>query len=566
MPHWKLPQNRETLKNRIQKIVVRKNTIHLLVFFFYLLMSYIAYKNTYYYGGDVGEYANNPLRILNGELPYRDFWLLLPPGEIYFPFFIYKIFGLNVSYVFLSSAITNACIGWYTFKVTDKILQKGKVYAFIASLLVFFGPEFIYYFGYIYSHIYFLFLFISIDFFLSYLRNDHKKSYIFWSGLCVGLALLFRWYETGAFGAAVMIAGAYYIIKSHKKIKEAIKLFIIFVEGVMVVLGLTSLFLYKIWPVMIDQIIFDSLRHNAAFKVGFLYNLIIDATRIVTFWFFKDSSMTTWTLIENSAYFITEFVCFFLPFIALVLSIKFFRNKDVSITHKTILLLLLSWSLITYIGAWNVSNIYHIARPALVACIILILLLYFERYTPSTAPSKERIIFLKLIIVILLLYIPIFIGRMKNPSSEVYTPYGSLHYLGAQQQTDKAIMYLYDEKKENSSDVQSIIQFIQNHTDNDDYIFVTPWDAPPFYALTNRKNPTYYDSMIDVLYRPDTAKQEKICSDLLSKNTKVIVHVSDRYKDRHEFKYKCPIIQRCIDENFKKVQTYDNYRIYVKKP
>ncbi len=49
--------------------------------------------------GDTSEYLNNPVRILNGELPYKDFWLLHPPGEVYLPALMYKLFGLNINII-----------------------------------------------------------------------------------------------------------------------------------------------------------------------------------------------------------------------------------------------------------------------------------------------------------------------------------------------------------------------------------------------------------------------------------------------------------------------------------
>ncbi len=58
------------------------------------------------------------------------------------------------------------------------------------------------------------------------------------------------------------------------------------------------------------------------------------------------------------------------------------------------------------------------------------------------------------------------------------------------------------ESESEATSVNSAIEFINKNTHEGDYIFVTPWFVPPFYALTNRKNPTYYDSVIDLIVRP----------------------------------------------------------------
>ena len=37
------------------------------------------------------QYLNNPVRILRNQVPYKDFWLLFPPGEVLIPALIYKM-------------------------------------------------------------------------------------------------------------------------------------------------------------------------------------------------------------------------------------------------------------------------------------------------------------------------------------------------------------------------------------------------------------------------------------------------------------------------------------------
>ena len=135
---------------------------------------------------------------------------------------------------------------------------------------------------------------------------------------------------------------------------------------------------------------------------------------------------------------------------------------------------------------------------------------------------------------------------------EVSTEYGTLLF----QNESEAI------------DVNDVISFINKNTDEGDYIFVTPWFAPPFYALTDRKNPTYYDSLIDLVARPSDEKQIKVCNDLLNKDTKLIIHYADwgfDNKEELQFLNACPILQRCIEDNFKLVEKYGHYWIYVPK-
>ena len=117
-----------------------------------------------------------------------------------------------------------------------------------------------------------------------------------------------------------------------------------------------------------------------------------------------------------------------------------------------------------------------------------------------------------------------------------------------------------------AENVNAVINFTEKNTERDDYIFVTSWHAPPFYALTNRKNPTYYDSLIDLVSRPSDEKQINICKDLLRKGTKIIIHGNDWGFDRRkELQYinNCPILQKCIEDNFELAAEYGPYLVYV---
>lgn len=53
-----------------------------MILFMIFLLLLVTTHNLRTAEGDLAEYLNNPLRVINGELPYRDFWLLFPPGVV----------------------------------------------------------------------------------------------------------------------------------------------------------------------------------------------------------------------------------------------------------------------------------------------------------------------------------------------------------------------------------------------------------------------------------------------------------------------------------------------------
>lgn len=121
---------------------------------------------------------------------------------------------------------------------------------------------------------------------------------------------------------------------------------------------------------------------------------------------------------------------------------------------------------------------------------------------------------------------------------------------------------------EDAESFKMVMDYIQKNTTKDDYIFVTPWDAPAVYALTDRKNPSYYDSLNDLIVRPSTEKQQKLCQDIASHNTKVIIHNPDwgyDNKPEQQFRVACGILQDFIVNNYELVQQYGVYSIYIPK-
>jgi hypothetical protein len=51
---------------------------------FYLTILALLTYSFGFIGGDMAEYLNNAFRVVQGQLPYRDFWLLFPPGKFIF--------------------------------------------------------------------------------------------------------------------------------------------------------------------------------------------------------------------------------------------------------------------------------------------------------------------------------------------------------------------------------------------------------------------------------------------------------------------------------------------------
>ncbi len=530
----------------------------IILFIIFLLLPLATYNYTTA-SGDIAEYINNPLRVINGELPYRDFWLMFPPGEVFLPAFIYKVFGLNVNILLFFSLFINVFIGIFSFLLGKEIF-KDNFYSVILAILVFFNGI-THYLGYTYIYMYFLLLLISSYFLIKYLNNN-KITELFISGIFVGLAFLFRFYEVGAVFVSFLLVNFIHTKMRGIKFHQRIKSYIIFCCGVILVVGAISFALIEIWKPMVKEIMIESILHGTSMKIPYFTDsiphirlIIIDLKKILeTGNFFYVINFSS-----HLAHFINVTLPYLFPFFIVGMSILYFIWGKLGENDKVIILFFLLWGIFTFPKSFGRADVAHLAFSNTPLFFVLIFLLKksFEKFKENKN-VLDKFVRNGLVIITILLLVPVFLFPVKTafvlvkPHFKVSTKYGTLFFA--------------DELE--AKYVNTVIEFINKNTNEKDYIFVTPWYAPPFYALTNRKNPTYYDSLIDVIVKPSDEKQSKICKALLDKKCKLIIHYADwGFDDKKQFHFlnACPILQKCIESNFELVKKYGHYWIYIAK-
>ncbi|MCD6572827.1 MAG: hypothetical protein J7K95_01865 [Thermoplasmata archaeon] len=313
---------------------------------------------------------------------------------------------------------------------------------------------------------------------------------------------------------------------------------------------------------MVKEIAIESLSHGTSMNRPYFTNSISYLGLILT------DLKVAWETGEyfyvvkifyHIANFITVTLSHLLPFLLVGISIWYLVGKKLEKSDKVVLLFFLLWGMFTFPKALGRSDMSHLAHSITPLFFLLIFLLRksIEKIEENKTSLGKFITYGFVVITFLLLVsVPLFLVQtgfaLVRPHYEVSTKYGTLLF----QNESEAI------------DVNNVISFINKNTDEGDYIFVTPWFAPPFYALTNRRNPTYYDSLIDLVARPSDEKQIRVCNDLLKKDTKLIIHFTDwgfDNKEERQFLNTCPILQRCIEDNFELVERHGRYWIYTKK-
>lgn len=536
------------VREKVDKI----NPIFLAVtlFMVFLLLPLATYNRTTA-GGDMAEYINNPLRVINGELPYRDFWLLFPPGEVFLPALIYRVFGLNINILLISCVVLSAFAGLFSF-LLGRAIFKDNFFATIVAILVFFNGT---------TGRYFLLLLISALLFMKYFKNNGAME-LFLTGIFIGLAFLFKLYVVGAAFLAFFLTIFIQSKFDAKPFSHSVKHVAILCVGVLLVLGIASLALMDIWQCMVKEIVIESVSHGTSMNLPYFIDSIRYLKLVLIYlkrvWeiggFFY---MVQFFL--HLAKFINVTLSYLLPFLLVGISIWYLVGKKLEKSAKVIVLFFLLWGMFTFPKALGRSDIYHLAPSITPLFFLLIFLLQksiekvgeSETYVGKFITYGSIVITFSLLVPVLLFPVQTVFVLMK-PHYEVSTEYGTLLF----------------ESESEAIAVNNVISFINKNTDEGDYIFVTPWFAPPFYALTNRKNPTYYDSMIDLIARPSDEKQKRVCNDILNKDTKLIIHYAYWGFDSKpglQFLNTCPILQRCIEDNFELVEKYGHYWIYVPK-
>jgi hypothetical protein len=526
----------------------------IIVLVIFIALRFISYNHTTACG-DVAEYLNNPVRVVNGELPYRDFWLLFPPGVVFLPAFLYKIFGLNINVVLAFSAIVGGLVGFFSFLV-GRIIFKENFFALLAAMLVFFNGTYA-------IAPCFLFLLISALFFIRYLNDDNIRE-LFLAGIFVGLAFLFRFYTTGSAFLAFFFIILIQSKLNQKSLSYTFKSLGVLFSGILIVVGVASLALIEIWQPMARAVVIESVSHGMSMNLPYFISLtsVLEAIFVTLMKAIESGSIF---LTLKIIYYIVRsaplLVMYILPFFIVGVSAYYLLRKNLTKYEKSLVIFFLLWGIFTFPKALGRSDISHLALSITPLFFLLIFLLQksIKKFEENkTSLGKFTSYGFIVITILLLLPVPSFLANTgyalaKPPYEyEVSTKYGTL---------------LLSNELE-AKDVNGVIGFINENTEEGDYIFVTPWYAPPFYALTNRKNPTYYDSLIDLIAKPSDEKQKRVCNDLLNKDTKLIIHYADwgfDNKEELQFLNTCPILQRCIEDNFELVEKYGHYWIYVPK-
>jgi hypothetical protein len=144
---------------------------------------------------DEGIIAHGALRVLNGEVPYRDFWNLYGPAQFWILAALYKIFGVSLLTERVWDIFVRAMICLFTYLVARRLVsQPLAILAWVLSIAWLWVVGF---YGFpLFPAL--LFVLMNAYFFIDFLSEPARTGLLFLAGFAIGISACFR-HDIGAY-------------------------------------------------------------------------------------------------------------------------------------------------------------------------------------------------------------------------------------------------------------------------------------------------------------------------------------------------------------------------------
>jgi hypothetical protein len=166
---------------------------------------------------DHGREMNLPARVLTGERLYVDVHFLYGPFAPYFNAFLYRLFGVHLSVLHASGAVSAALILLALYLLSRQLMDVWPSAAAVSLVMIicalkatanYIQP---YAFAALYGLVFSLFSLTAVVFFLKAWANDRRHWFLFLAGLSAGMALISKWEialaSLAAAGVALAVTG-----------------------------------------------------------------------------------------------------------------------------------------------------------------------------------------------------------------------------------------------------------------------------------------------------------------------------------------------------------------------
>lgn len=186
---------------------------------------------------DEGESLQNALRILEGNLPYRDFFAIFPPGDNYFFAGVFFLFGKSVIGPRLAESFIFAFVPVFIYKMGKNIMP-DRYSLLIPLLIIFIGLS-------IERLYFFVPLLAGVTLFFKYIFLKNRSP-LFLAGTLIALSALIRADIPGVYVIAISLGSLLHLIYTkNNDYKVWLYNMIFFGTGVLLPISLVGVWLYN---------------------------------------------------------------------------------------------------------------------------------------------------------------------------------------------------------------------------------------------------------------------------------------------------------------------------------
>ncbi len=422
---------------------------------------------------DEGYLLDPVTRVLNGQVPYRDFFHQYPPGRFYLFAFLFKIFepGILLTRVVWITVITSSLVLMYL--LGRKLMSRG--YALIPPLLYLLAP------GPWQKSLFVFFILLNTLIAASLATGRYSKKRVVWIGFLTGFTFLFR-QDVGVYAFIVYTAS---LLLSDSSPKDGVRALVLLGAGALVpVLGAAAFFLSKGALIdFISQVLFAGAEGARKNSLPFppLFPLLPRSLA---------------DLFE-----IPSRLAFYLPPVIMVITATYavagIRIRGRLDQTRKILLVLVVMSFLAFRLNLLRTHVLHLFQVVPIPSILFVFLTYRFINRLDRAGDRLLVILSRLTFAGLILSSGLFLLKLGH------FPFPNSIMVRIRQDTPvkvgKDILYLNKFRADNLS---RLTDYVKTTVREGEPILCIP-DIPILYFMTGRQNPTRYE-----LFRPGRFKDE----------------------------------------------------------
>lgn len=539
---------------------------------YYLIFLWILYGIAlFFYMGhfsniliDFGREVYYPQRILEGKVLYKDLFVIYGPFAYLFNALLYKIFGTNISSLYLTGICTSFLIISGIYFTAGKFLSKFLSFAvgiFTISVGLISCMLHNYFFPYSWAMLYGAVCFIYSVLFLIKYKQQNKNSYLYLSSLLGGVCISCK-YEFAVFSLLLFI---YLIYNCRYDWKTGLKSILAFCSVPVLCTGTLLIQGLRISNLIYAYNDIKSITNTETLKyfyerVGIYFNPKIIPILLKTFIYFLISIGILCAGKFLSAK--NKFLSILVTIIGVIVSfVCFLFTRNTAFSFLPILFTVTVLLSINNIKK-NVALII-LAVSALSVCFKsffgFIIFGYSTYIFPSVVTAFLAVVFSRLdkkYMNVFALYLILF-----SIINFFYAPF--LSGLNSKITTSKGYFYT---NKLYANAANDVIDFIANNTDKDDKIVIFP-EGLTINFLTDRKGDDYYNSMLPLYIE---SFGEKRIVEHFEKNKPEFFILTNENMSDYGFKHICNDyafgLCEFININYELIKTVDyDYRYLIFK-